>query len=184
VDHHEFYGLTLFLQNLYGEQFPELLEGMARVWYDTLKRYDGADAEAAVYQWATQHTRLSPSLDQLCEAIEFLVEERRRSRRSGREVQDLAAVLREAAEAQARNPERTESEARFGHLMALIGERSVAPWVDAQGVRHEKLTLEQRATQCYEWANQYQASDPKLAEDLRYVARVYARVYHEEEETA
>ena len=36
VDHHEFYGLTLFLHTLYGEQFPELLEGMAHLWYDTL----------------------------------------------------------------------------------------------------------------------------------------------------
>jgi len=182
VDYHEVLQLIEQVHELYLDKFPALAPSMTRLWYEDLKRYEAIDADQAVRQWARQHTLKAPSLDELCEAIEFLVEERRRSRRSGREVQDLAAVLREAAEAQARNPERTESEARFGHLMALIGERSVAPWVDAQGVRHDKMTLEERATQCYEWATHYETRDPKLAEDLRYVARVYARVYHGEEE--
>lgn len=172
--------LITYLHELYGERFPELSSSMAKLWYEDLRRMEKDLMEQAVNRWARQHTLKAPSLDELLEQAEFLREEQRRHRRPSTGDTSPLDVLRQAAEAQENNPERSDDEARFGHLMALIGERSVASWLDKQGVAHEKLTLEQRATQCYEWARAYQTKNPKLAEDLQHTARTYARIYHEQ----
>lgn len=170
--------LTAYLHELYGDKFPKLSPAMTKIWYEDLARMDNELMEQTVNRWARQHTLKSPSLDELLEQAEFLQEEQRRRRRPSAGDTSPLDVLRAAAEAQARNPERSASDGTFGHLMALIGERSVARWVDEAGVVHDKLTLEERATTCYEWARTYQTTHPKLADDLQYTARTYARIYH------
>lgn len=179
---HEVLRITTYIHDLYRDRFPPLAESMARIWYEELKHLNEDLVTQAINRWARHHTILPPSLDQLLEQVEYLRDEQRLTKRQGSSEKTFLDVLRDAAEAQANNPERSEHEAHFGHLMALIGERSVGTWLDEQGVAHEKLTLEQRATQCYEWANRHQAKQPDLAENLRYTARVYARIYHEQQE--
>jgi hypothetical protein len=174
--------LTTYLHELYLDRFPAMSPQMVRIWHEDLQRIDEDLAEEAVNRWAKQHTFKAPSLDELLEQCEFIREESRRTRRPSSRDTDYLDVLRDAAEAQARNPERSDDDGTFGHLMATLGERSVASWVDEQGVVHEKLTLEQRATQCYEWANQQHTTHLSLAEDLRHTARTYARIYHEQQE--
>lgn len=180
---HEVFRLTAYLHDLYRDRFPTLSEAMTRIWYEDLRRMDYDVMEQAVNRWARQHTLKAPSLDELLEQAEFMQEEQRRTRRPSPGDTSWVDVLRAAAEAQARNPERSETDGTFGHLLATLGERSVASWVDEHGVVHDKLTLEQRATTCYEWANQHHLTHPHLAEDLRHTARTYARMYHEQKET-
>ena len=182
MDHSEFFGLTEYLTLLYEERFPSLTTAMAKIWYEEVKHLSEELVSDAIRRWARHHTALAPSLDQILEQVEIVREEQSRTRRAGSSDKSFLDVLRDAAEAQARNPERSEDDATFGHFMATLGERSVASWVDDTGVVHEKLNLEGRATQCYEWAREHQTKHPKLAEDLQYTARIYAQMRWDEEQ--
>lgn len=62
----------------------------------------------------------------------------------------------------------------FGHLMALLAERSLDTWLDERGVWHTKLTQEERGAQCYAWAREY----PALADDLQAVVRRYGTLMY------
>lgn len=168
--------LVTYLHELYSERFPQLSPAMTKVWYEDLRRMDYALMEQAVNRWVRQHTLKSPSLDELLEQAEFMQEEQRRQRRPSPRDVSPAAVLRAAAETQAQNPLTSDEQASYGHLMAVLGERSCGLWLDEQGVWQPKLSMEQRGAQCYEWANAYVVSRPKLAEELRHAARLYARI--------
>jgi hypothetical protein len=167
------FGLTLYLANLYGDRFPALTDGMARLWYESLRHLDADIAHEAATRWARQHTLKAPSLDELLEQIDIVRDDQRQARRSGRSDVRALDVLRDAAETQAANAERSDDDATYGRLMVLLTERSIGPWQDSQGIWHEKLTQEQRGEQCYEWAEQYRTTQPQLAKDLEAAARQY-----------
>jgi len=159
------------LKGLYGDRFPGLLPEMAREWLSDLHHLDEEVLEKALHRWARQHTFKAPSLDELLEQVEMVREDEQRTRRHGTRVKTYLAVLKEAVEAEANNPVRTDEDVTYSRLMCLLAERSMLPWADSKKQLRPKLTMEQRAEQCLLWANKYESTRPQLAEDLRYAAR-------------
>lgn len=94
-------------------------------------------------------------------------------RRHIEKVQAEEALARRPIPKQGDGRSRTPEERIFQTLMFELIDRSTGRWQDALGTWHAKLTLEGRSTQCYEWMNQYAATNPELAEELRYQAKTY-----------
>jgi hypothetical protein len=150
---------------------------MADIWYEDLAQVDENLVRLAVRRWVRHHSDRPPSLDQLCEQVEFVRDEQARSRLPAKS-KGYAEILRDAAEAQAENPLRTDDDATYGHLMATLAQRSIDRWQDDQGVWQPKLTLEQRGEQCYAWAAQVQTRRPALAADLQAAARQFGETLY------
>lgn len=163
--------LVAKLKGLYGERFPGLLPEMAKEWLSDLGHLDPEVVEGGLRRWTRQHTFKPPSLDELIEQIEYVREEVRATQRSGSSSKSYLEVLQDAAEAQGANPERSEDDATYGRLMALLAERAIGTWFDSKKQQHPKLTMEQRGEQCYLWARKYEATRPQLADDLRHAAK-------------
>jgi len=173
MDRGEFQAFVMKLKGFYGERFPGLTDGMAKLWFECLRYTDEDIAERALVRWARQFTWKSPSLDELQEQVEYIQQEERAHQRRGSSTASWLDVLKNAAAEQADNPLRSEDDATYGQLMALLAERSLEPWFDTQGQQHPKLTVEQRAEQCLVWARKYGAQRPQLAEDLHVAARQF-----------
>lgn len=171
--------LGKYLQELYGEKFPALTDGMIRLWFRQMQAFDNTLMNQAVERWASQHNIRAPNLDELLDQAEFLQDEHKRATRR-QDSKSLADILRAAGEAQATNPERAPQERTFGCLMSELAIRSVERWQDEQGTWHPKLTLEGRAAQCYEWARSYETHNPWMRDELLYQARTYAAMAHKE----
>lgn len=166
-------GLSAYLHQLYEDRFPPLTPAMCRIWYEELRHLDEDLASRAIRRWAVQHTMQPPSLDQLLEQVEFVRDEQRQAQRSGSSSKNYVDILKDLAAREAASPERSENDATYAHYMVLLGERSIEPWTDEQGVRHEKMTQEQRGDQCYVWAEQVRPKHPELAKDLEAAGRQF-----------
>ena len=165
------FGLTTYLHDLYRDRFPPLGDSMARIWYEDLKHLDEDLVTQAINRWARHHTHLPPSLDQILEQVEFVRDEQRKAQRGGSK--SYVDILKDLAAREAASPERSADDATYAHYMVLLGERSIEPWTDEQGVRHEKMTQEQRGDQCYVWAEQIRPTKPELAKDLEAAGRQF-----------
>ena len=99
--------------------------------------------------------------------------DQRQAQRSGSSTKSYVDILKDLAAREAASPERSAEDATYAHYMVLLGERSIEPWTDEQGVRHEKMTQEQRGDQCYVWAEQMRPTQPELAKDLEAAGRQF-----------
>ncbi len=167
--------LATLLHALYEDRFPGLSPQMCVFWLERLRHLEPDLVTAAVQRWASHHTFKSPSLDELLEQVELVRDAQQPLTRTGSSTKSYLEVLQDAADAQAGNPERTEDDASYGHLMVQLAMRSIDPWQDGQGVTHPKLTLQERTAQCYDWATQYASTRPQLATDLQAAARQFAK---------
>lgn len=173
----EILALSELLGNLYGDRWPGLTPAMADIWHEDLIACDEDLVRQALRRWVRFHSDRPPSLDQICEQVEIVRDDQARSRLPAKS-KSYAEILRDAADAQASNPLRTEDDATYGHLMATLAQRSIDRWQDEQGLWHPKLTMEQRGMQCYAWASQYEATNPQLAGDLEQAGRQFAKTFY------
>jgi hypothetical protein len=173
MDHSEFFGLTEYLTVLYAERFPPLTAAMAQIWFEDLQRFEEELVTHAIRRWSRHHTLKAPSLDELLEQIDLVQADQRQARRSGSAAKNYVDILKDIAAREASTPERSEADATYAHYMVLLGERSIEPWTDEQGVRHEKMTQEQRGDQCYVWAEKIRPTHPEVAKDLEAAGRQF-----------
>jgi hypothetical protein len=161
------------MRDLYTD-FDGLTVTMAEWWLDDLRHLESALVREGLRRWVRQHTDKPPTLDQLLEQVEFVRDDQRTARRnSGRSDVSALDVLREAAQVQESNPERSPDDATYVGLMLLLTERSIARWQDDGGTWHAPLSQEQRGEQCYDWAEQYRNKRPQLAQDLEAAGRQF-----------
>jgi Arc/MetJ-type ribon-helix-helix transcriptional regulator len=165
--------LAALMRALYEDRFPGMTPAMAEIWREDLAHLECEVVRAALRRWVRFHADKAPSLDQLCEQVELVQEDQRQSKRSGSSTKSYVDVLKDLAAREASTPERSADDATYAHYMVLLGERSIEPWTDEQGVRHEKMTQEQRGDQCYVWAEKIRPTQPELAKDLEAAGRQF-----------
>jgi hypothetical protein len=187
--HHSEFQAFVVKVSAYYERFPGLTTEMARLWFEAFRPIEETLADKALQRWARQFTFKVPSLDELLEQVEFVREDEKQTIRPRTDPTSnpWLATMRELAEKQQVVVDeetgeilRDEEDVKFGRLMALLGERTVARWVDKKGQVREKLTLEDRVQQCEAWAMSYQYEHPALAEDLRQAAKQYRQAQRRE----
>ena len=170
ADVHE---LAALMGALYGERFPGVTAAMAQIWQEDLAHLELDLVRRSLRRWVRFHTDRAPSLDQLLEQVELVQADEREGKRSGSSTKSYVDILKDMAAREAATPERSPDDATYAHYMVLLGERSIEPWADEQGVRHEKMTQEQRGDQCYVWAEQVRPTQPELAKDLEAAGRQF-----------
>lgn len=150
--------LSTLLHALYGAyRFPGLEAAMLDLWYDALAPFDANVVRRAVRQWARHHTNKPPSLDELQEAAERIVDDDRRSRLPATP-KGPVEVLQDVAELVA---ERSPDDGVFARCMCRLAERYPrAQWPQ----------------QCRLWAIHYAPQRPALATWLEQAAQQYERL--------
>lgn len=166
MDREETQSIITELAALYEGNFPKLNMAMSLMWGKALTPVDPDVGIAAVERWARHHTFKAPTLDEFLEQVEICRDEAQQAKRWGTGDKNYLDTLRDAAETQASNPLRTEDDATYARLMVILAERSVTSWIDKKGVRHDKLTLDQRCEQLARWAKHYEQTHPQLCQDL------------------
>lgn len=165
--------LSGLMQALYGAHFPGLTPAMAQIWQEDLAHLELDLVRRSLRRWVRFHTDRAPSLDQLLEQVELVQADERQGKRSGSRAKSYVDILKDMAAREAATPERSPDDATYAHYMVLLGERSIEPWTDDQGVRHDKMTQEHRGDQCYVWAEQVRPTQPDLAKDLEAAGRQF-----------
>jgi hypothetical protein len=70
--------------------------------------------------------------------------------------------------------ERSEDQGLLLKHMAVLNQRLLGPWEDADGQVLPRLTLTEAIAQCYEWSTEYR-DHPELARDFAVMATRLAR---------
>ena len=70
--------------------------------------------------------------------------------------------------------ERSEDQGLLLKHMAVLNQRLLGPWEDADGQVLPRLTLTEAIAQCYEWSTEY-CDHPELARDFAVMAACLAR---------
>jgi hypothetical protein len=188
MDNSEFRAFLTKIKGYY-ERFEGLHDAMGVLWCEALRPIEEPLAEKALARWARQFTYKIPSLDELLEQVEFVREDEKHAMRPRTDptrnpwldiVRELAEKQQVVIDEETGEILRDEEDVKFGRLMALLGERTVARWVDKKGTVRDKLTLEDRAQQCEAWAMSYQYEHPGLAHDLLQVAKQYRQAQQRE----
>jgi len=78
-------------------------------------------------------------------------------------------------------PEVAPAASSFGHMMALLLLRSVAPWEDEEGKGHPRMILQDCVTQCVAWA-EGNWHRHQVAKDLIALAGQYRELAEAEED--
>lgn len=70
--------------------------------------------------------------------------------------------------------ERSEDQGIMLKHMAVLNQRLLGLWEDADGHMHPRLTMAEAVAQCYEWSTEYR-DRPELARDFAVMAARLAR---------
>ena len=157
--------LSTLLQALYGTyRFPGLEAAMLDLWHETLAAFDFDTVRRAVRHWARHHTNKPPSLDELQEAAERVIDDDRRARLPAKP-KGPVEVLVDIAELVA---ERSPDDGLYARCMCRLAERYPrAQW----------------SQQCRLWAVHYAPKRPTLATWLEQAAVQYEQLLPNTEPT-
>jgi hypothetical protein len=126
------------------------------LWAADLADCRAATAQEALRRWVRWHSAMPPQLGDMLPLV--------------KEVEREAMGRRSTAEAAP--GERTPDQVTLLQHMARLTQCMLAPWEDAAGAIHGRLTLRQAAALCRRWSAQY-GQRPALAEDFEAIAGQY-----------